>query len=59
MHKHSSAPINFIDMKDLSSAPGDLQVFANDYQQTLPSNEWRKYWGGIFIIKNITPATYH
>ncbi len=35
-----------------------MAVFANDYQSTLPASQWSTYWDGMFILEEITPATY-
>ncbi|WP_269433027.1 hypothetical protein [Colwellia sp. TT2012] len=35
-----------------------IEAFTNDYQQILAASEWSTYWDGMFILKEITPATY-
>lgn len=60
---NTTATINFIDIKALAQDEGILQtsemvVFSNDYRQTLPAKSWSKYWDGVFVIKEITPAEY-
>ena len=53
-----TSPINFIDIESLALVEDTLQVFSNDYQQTLPSSEWAKYFDGIFVFKEATPSSY-
>ena len=54
----SPSKINYLENKALPLANSTMAVFANDYQQTLPAREWTTYWDGMFILKDITPATY-
>ena len=54
----SSSKINYLENKALPLENSTMAVFANDYQQTLPAKEWTTYWDGMFILKDITPATY-
>lgn len=56
--KNLSSPINFIDVTSLTLLTNEFKVFANDYQQTLLSEEWNKYFDGIFVLKEITPLSY-
>ena len=55
---NSTTNIEFLNVSDIKTKNSDIQIFANDYQQTLMANEWTKYWDGIFVIKQIEPATY-
>ncbi|KGJ89063.1 erythromycin esterase family protein [Colwellia psychrerythraea] len=52
------APINFVENKGLLLKDRVMAAFANDYQTTLPANQWSTYWDGMFVLKEITPATY-
>jgi len=54
----SSSQINYIENKGLLVQGSDLKVFANDYQDTLKASEWPAYWDSMFILKDISPATY-
>jgi erythromycin esterase len=54
----SSSPINYLENKKLSLQESDIKAFSNDYKDTLPASEWATYWDGMFILKEITPATY-
>ena len=56
--KHSNSPINYLENKSLALEQYDMAVFANDYQATLPAKQWSTYWDGMFILEDITPATY-
>ncbi|GAW95873.1 MULTISPECIES: erythromycin esterase family protein [Colwellia] len=56
--QETSSAINYIENKGLSLQGSDIEVFVNDYQQTLPASEWSTYWDGMFILKEITPAIY-
>ena len=53
------SPINYVENKKLSLKQSNMEVFANDYQNTLPASQWSNYWDGLFILKEITPATYN
>ena len=52
------SPINYIENKALSLEGSDMPVFSNDYKDVLPAREWATYWDGMFVLKEITPATY-
>ncbi|WP_019028491.1 erythromycin esterase family protein [Colwellia piezophila] len=54
----TSSAINYIENSGLSLQGSTMEAFANDYQKTLPASEWDTYWDGMFILKEITPATY-
>ncbi len=54
----STSQINYIENKGLLVQESDLRVFANDYQDTLKASEWPIYWDSMFILKDISPATY-
>lgn len=54
----SSSAMNYVENKALPLTNSNMEVFANDYQQTLPASEWSTFWDGMFILKEITPATY-
>jgi erythromycin esterase len=54
----SPSQINYIENKGLLVQGSDLKAFANDYQDTLKASEWPTYWDSMFILKDITPATY-
>jgi erythromycin esterase len=36
----------------------DTLMFSNNYQQTLPINQWSTFFDGIFFIKNIEAASF-
>jgi erythromycin esterase len=54
----TTSQINYIENKDLLIQGSDLKAFANDYQDTLKASEWSTYWDSMFVLKEITPATY-
>jgi len=54
----TSSQINYIENKGLVVQGSDLKAFANDYKDTLKASEWPTYWDSMFILKDITPATY-
>lgn len=36
----------------------NMPVFSNDYQNTLPAKQWKKFFDGIFFIKKIKAAGF-
>jgi len=54
----SHSAINYVENNQLPLKESTMDVFANDYQNTLPSSQWSTYWDGMFILKEITSAEY-
>lgn len=67
LDRELSADIGFLNVRSLSknieqnieqSIELPMLVFSNDYQQTLPADQWSRFFDGIFFIKNIKPAKF-
>lgn len=56
--KANTSAINYVENKGLALKESELEVFANDYQTTLSASDWPTYWDGMFILKEVKPATY-
>ena len=56
--KLSSSEINFIDLENVEDKIQGLTIYANDYNLTLPSNVWLKYFDGVFISSEVKPANF-
>lgn len=52
--------VAFLNTRALSEASKNQQmsVYSSDYEQTLPANQWSKYFDGIFFIKEIKAANF-
>ena len=50
--------INYVENKSLNLEGVNMEAFGNDYESTLPASEWSTYWDAMFVLKEITPATY-
>jgi len=58
VNKLSASKINFIDLTNVKDKVQELTLYANDYNLSLPSNVWPKYFDGVFISREVKPANF-
>ncbi len=58
LNKNIKTPYAFVDFRKLNVKEQETKMFSVNYHPTVEAKYWKKYWDGVFYIKQITPTNY-